>query len=100
MEKYSMFVDWKNQYCQNDYTIQGNLQIQCSPYQITNDIFTGLKQKLSKHVWRRKRPQIAKAILKKTKTKTELEQSDSLISVYTTKLQLSKQYGTGTKIEI
>ena len=22
-------MDWKNQYYQNDYTIQGNLQIQC-----------------------------------------------------------------------
>ena len=24
-----MFVDWESQYCQNDYTTQGNLQIQC-----------------------------------------------------------------------
>ena len=39
MERYTMFMDWMNQYGQNDYTIQGNLQIQCSPYQITNDIF-------------------------------------------------------------
>ena len=40
MERYTMFVDWKNQYCQNDYTAQGgNLQIQCNPYQITNGIF-------------------------------------------------------------
>ena len=22
-----MFLDWKNQYCENNYTIQGNLQI-------------------------------------------------------------------------
>ena len=28
-----------NQYCQNDYTLQNNLQIQYNPYQITNDIF-------------------------------------------------------------
>ena len=33
-----MFLDW-NQHCQNDYTIQGNLQIQCHPYQITSGIF-------------------------------------------------------------
>ena len=33
MERYIMFVDWNNQYCQNDYTTQGNLQIQCNPYQ-------------------------------------------------------------------
>ena len=22
MEKYTVFMDWKNQYCQNDYTTQ------------------------------------------------------------------------------
>ena len=33
-----MFSDSKNQYCQNDYTTQGNLHIQCNPYQITKDI--------------------------------------------------------------
>ena len=34
-----MFLDWKNQHCENDYTTQSNLQIQCNPYQITNGIF-------------------------------------------------------------
>ena len=38
MEKYTMLLDWKNQSCQNDYTTQSNLQIQCNPYQITKDI--------------------------------------------------------------
>ena len=38
MERYTMLLDWMNQYCQNDYTTQGNLQIQCNPYQITKDI--------------------------------------------------------------
>ena len=36
-----MFFDWKNQYCDNDYTTQSNLQIQCNPYQIMNDTFCG-----------------------------------------------------------
>ena len=39
MEKYTMFVDWKNQYSVNEYTTQSNLQIQCNPYQATNGIF-------------------------------------------------------------
>ena len=39
MEKYTMFLDRNNQYSQNDYFTQGNLQIQCNPYQITNGIF-------------------------------------------------------------
>ena len=39
MERYSMFLGRKNQYCENDYTTKWNLQIQCDPYQITNGIF-------------------------------------------------------------
>ena len=39
MERYTMFLDWMNQHCENDYTTQSNLQIQCNPYQTTNDIF-------------------------------------------------------------
>ena len=34
-----MFLGRKNQYCENAYTTKRNLQIQCNPYQITNDIF-------------------------------------------------------------
>ena len=34
-----MFMDWKNQYCENDYTTKFNLQIQCNLYQIINGIF-------------------------------------------------------------
>ena len=37
MEKY-IFLDWKNQYCENVDTIQSNLQIQCNSYQNTNGI--------------------------------------------------------------
>ena len=39
MEKYTMLMDWKNQYCKNEDTTQSNLQIQCNPYQATSDIF-------------------------------------------------------------
>ena len=39
MEKYIMFMDRKNQYSENEYTTQSNLQIQCNPYQATNGIF-------------------------------------------------------------
>ena len=45
MERYTMFLDWKNQYCENDYTTQSNLQIQCHPYQTTNGIFYGTRTK-------------------------------------------------------
>ena len=45
MERYSMLLSRKNQYCENDYTTKCNLQSQCNPYQITNGIFhrTGTK---------------------------------------------------------
>ena len=39
MERYSMFLGRKNQYCENDYITKYNLQIQCDLYQITNGIF-------------------------------------------------------------
>ena len=32
MERYTKLLDWKNQYCENDYTTQRNLQVQCNPY--------------------------------------------------------------------
>ena len=39
MEKYNMFMDWKNQYSENEYTTQSNLQIQCYLYKVSNGIF-------------------------------------------------------------
>ena len=45
MESYTMYLDWKNQYCENDYTIKHNLQIQCYANQITNDIFHRFRTK-------------------------------------------------------
>ena len=52
MDKYTMFMDQKNQYIENEYTTQTNLQIQCNPYQATSDIFTQLEQLTSRFVWK------------------------------------------------
>ena len=60
-----MFMDWKNQYSENEYTTQSNLQIQCNPYQATNVFFTELEQIISQFVWKNKKPRIAKVILRK-----------------------------------
>ena len=45
MERCTMFLYWKNQHCENDYTTQSNLQTQCNPYQITNGIFHRMRTK-------------------------------------------------------
>ena len=65
MEKYTMFMDQKNQHSENEYTTQRNLQIQCNPYQATKVFFRELEQIISQFVWKYKKPQIAKAILRK-----------------------------------
>ena len=60
-----MLIDWKNQYSENEYTTQSNLQIQSNPYRATNGIFQKLKQIISQFVWKYKKPWIAKVILRK-----------------------------------
>ena len=40
-----MFLNWKNQYCQNDCTTQSNTEIQCIVYQIANGIFHRIRTK-------------------------------------------------------
>ena len=85
MERYTMFLDWKNQYCENDYTAQSNLQIQCNPYQITNGIFYRARtENLKICMETQKTPNSQSSLEGKN---AELEESDSQTSDYTTKLQ-------------
>ena len=66
MEKYTMFMDWKNQYSENEYTTQSNLQIQCNPYQATNGIFHRARtNNFTICMEIQKNLEIAKAILRK-----------------------------------
>ena len=55
----------KNQYSENEYTTQSNLQIQCNPYQATNGIFQRTRTNYFTIYMEIQKPQIAKAILRK-----------------------------------
>ena len=67
------------------------------PFKLPMTFFTELEQKVSQFIWKHRRPQIAKAVLGK---KTGAGGINFLTSDYTTKLQSSRQYDTGTKTEI
>lgn len=57
--RYTMFLDWKTQPCQNNYIAQGNLQIH-NPNQITNDIFHRSRQQQNLKIYiETKKTQIA-----------------------------------------
>ena len=46
MERYTMLLDRKNQYCEHDYITKYSLQIQCDTYQIINDTFHKTRTKI------------------------------------------------------
>ena len=97
MEKYTMFMDWKNQYSENEYTTQSNLQIQCNPYQATNSIFHRARTNNFTICMEIQKTLNSQSNLEK---RMELEESTCLTSGSTTKPQSSRQYGTGIKTEI
>ena len=97
MERYSMFLGRKNQYCENNYTTKCDLQIQCDLYQITNGIFTELEQKISQFIWKRRKPRIAKAVLRKKNGAGGINLPD--FRLYN-KATVIRTDGTGTKTEI
>jgi len=98
MDRYSMFLVRKNQYCENDYITKYNLHVQCDPYEITKGIFHRTRTKnFTIHIETQKSPSSQSNLEKEEWT---WEDSTFLTSDYTAKLPSSRQHGTGTKTEI
>ena len=55
MEKYNVFIDWKNQYCKNEYTPQSIYRFNAISINLPMVFFTELGQIISQFVWKYKK---------------------------------------------
>ena len=60
MERYSLFLGRKKQYCENDYITKSIYRVNVIPMKLPMAFFTELEQKISQFMWKHKDPESPK----------------------------------------